>query len=247
MKNSFKAVLGILLTLSLVLVAAVPVFAAKEVNVKVDIAGEKGKVYVRLTVPAGSDISTASVSVKFDTEKLSFNKVDYISDDTIVSLTNDSKKDEGEVAANLIIADSLVEESKMFTFVFDMNESAKGDLSFDFVEAEATDSANNPVTLVFEKPAVLAVDALKPLTPDVTQGSFKPPVTESETKPAESTTAESTTEAAESTTAAAPSGGEKIPSTAVARVIIGFGIGIIMVTVAVAFMVWSQKKRKNRE
>lgn len=237
MKKSVKTIFALLLSLALILCAALPVFAAREVKVTLDIAGENGKIYVRLTAPANSDISTISAAIKFDTAKLAYDSVSYITDDTIVSYTEAAQSAEGIVKANLVIADSLTSESKMFTYVFNLADSAEGDLVFSFENIEATDSADQPVNIVFDKAATMSISDLQPLTPDVVQPEFNAPTSEEP----------SSSEAEESTTDNTGDDSEALPNTSVKIIAAGTAVGIVMLAAVIVFVVYSQKKRKTAE
>lgn len=185
-KVKFAVILSFVLALSMIFAAAVPSFAAKAVDVKVDIAGADGKVFVRLTAPEGSDISTLSAAIKYDGEKLVYSTVSYLSHDSILTST---KEGENEVAANIVLADSLTDKSKIFTYIFDVAEGAEGEIAFSFENVKATDSKNNPVAINLVGNKEIALTQLEPLTPDETQ-NFNPttepssaPETEPSTEP----------------------------------------------------------------
>lgn len=180
-KVKFAVILSFVLALSMIFMAAVPSFAAKAVDVKVDIAGADGKVFVRLTAPEDSDISTLSAAIKYDGEKLVYNTVNYLSHDSILAST---KEGENEVTANIVLADSLTDKSKIFTYVFDVAEGAEGEIAFSFENIKATDSNDKPVAINLVGNEKIALSQLEPLTPDETQ-NFNPtePSTDPETEP----------------------------------------------------------------
>lgn len=177
----FRKLFAFLLTLSVILALALPSFAVKAVTVKLDISGENGKVYVRLTAPAESDIATMSSTLKFDASKLEFNRISHLVDTSIVSLTDDKNVADGEVTANIVLADSLTEESKIFTYIFDVKDGAEGEIAFDFTNVEATDSKDEKIDITFDGAKTAVIGELQPPTPDVTQSGFEKPT---ETKPA---------------------------------------------------------------
>lgn len=172
---------AVLTALAFILVSSVPAFAAKTVKVKVEIAGSDGLLYVRLTAPASSNISTVSVPLKFDETKLEFKEMSYLDDPSIVNSTN--TENAGTVIANTVIAESLTDESKIFTYVFKVLDGAEGKCEFSFGSVKATDSANKEINIVFDGELTASLSSLEPLTPDKVQSSFEPTVpTESQTE-----------------------------------------------------------------
>lgn len=127
-KHYFSKFAAVALALALILVSAVPAFAAKTVKVKFEIAGSDGLVYVRLTAPANSDISTFSAALKYDSSKLKFKEMSYLDDESIVNSTN--AENEGTVVANIVIAESITEESKIFTYIFTPVEEMTANINF---------------------------------------------------------------------------------------------------------------------
>lgn len=173
MKNNYISKIGAaILALALILASVIPAFAAKTVKVKVEIAGSDGLVYVRLTAPASSDISTISVPLNYDASKLEFKEMSFLEDSSIVNSVN--KENEGVIVANTVIAESLREESKIFTYVFKVLEGAEGKCEFSFDAVKATDSANKAIAIVFDGGLTATLSALEPLTPDKVQSSFEP-------------------------------------------------------------------------
>ncbi len=167
MKNSqLSKILTLLLVLVFVFAMAVPTFAAKTVKVKVEIGGSDGKLYVRLTAPADSDIATMSAPLNFDTSKLDYSEVSYLTNDLVKSYTGEEKTDDGIVLANTAIATSLTKESKIFTYVFDVKEDADGDVDFSFGDIVATDSNNDPINIVIHGDLTASLDGLEPLSAD---------------------------------------------------------------------------------
>lgn len=182
MKNKYIAkIAAIALTLALILMSVIPSFAANTVKVKVEIAGSDGLVYVRLTAPASSNISTVSAPLSYDTAKLEFKEMSYLDDPSIVNSTN--TENAGTVVANTVIAESLTDESKIFTYVFKVLDGAEGECEFSFGAVKATDSANKEINIVFDGELTASLSSLEPLTPDKVQSSFEPTVpTESQTE-----------------------------------------------------------------
>lgn len=172
---------AVLTALAFILVSSVPAFAAKTVKVKVEIAGSDGLLYVRLTAPASSNISTVSVPLKFDKTKLEFKEMSFLTDDSIINSVNSENK--GVVIANTVIAESLTDESKIFTYVFKILDGAEGECEFSFGSVTATDSANKEINIVFDGELTASLSSLEPLSPDKVQSSFEPTVpTESQTE-----------------------------------------------------------------
>ena len=238
MKMKIKTIFAFSLVLVLLFVSVLPAFAAEPVKVKLDIAGENGKVYVRFTAPANSDIATVSLSLKFDADKLTYSETTYLTGNSIVSLTNDSEASSGIVKANLVIADSLMAETKMFTFVFNVNDGAEGEASFEITETEATNSANQSISLAFDGALTADLNNLAPLTPDVIAPDYSTPPTSEGTEPSSS---ETTTEAV--------GGGsiiDGIPGTG-GKVAIGIAAGAVIVVLTAAFVIAVQRKKKTCE
>lgn len=172
----------LLFTLVFILSAAVPAFAAKAVKIQVEIAGSDGLLYVRLTAPASSDISTFSAPLRFDSTKLKFEKISYLEDDSIINSTNAEKADEGLVIGNIVIAEKLTEETKIFTYVFKILDGAEGDVKFSFGDIVATNGKNEHITILTDGSLTSLLTSLTPLSPDKLQSSFEP-VKPSETEP----------------------------------------------------------------
>lgn len=173
---------AIISALILICISAVPAFAAKAVKVKVEIAGSDGLLYVRLTAPASSDISTFSAPLRFDSNKLKFEKISYLEDDSIINSTNAEKADEGLVIGNIVIAEKLTEETKIFTYVFKILDGAEGDVKFSFGDIVATNGKNEHITILTDGSLTSLLTSLTPLSPDKLQSSFEP-VKPSETEP----------------------------------------------------------------
>lgn len=172
---------AVLTALAFILVSSVPAFASGTVKIKVEIAGSDGLLYVRLTAPASSNISTISVPLKFDETKLEFKEMSYLEDPSIVNSTN--TENEGTVIANTVIAESLTDESKIFTYVFKVLDGAEGKCEFSFGSVKATDSANKEINIAFDGELTASLSSLEPLSPDKVQSSFEPTVpTESQTE-----------------------------------------------------------------
>lgn len=164
MKNKYIAKFAaIALTLILILISAVPAFAAKTVKVKVDFAGGDGLLYVRLTAPAGSDISTFSAPLSYDETKLEFKEMSYVEDPTIVNSTN--AENAGVVVANTVIAESLTEESQIFTYVFTILDGAESEFGLSFGKVSATDSNNEEINIVIDGKMAVSVSDLEPTVP----------------------------------------------------------------------------------
>lgn len=179
MKNKYiSKIAAAALTLALILISVIPSFAVKTVNVKVEIAGSDGLVYVRLTAPASSSISTFSAPLKYDTTKLEFKEMSFLEDSSIVNSLN--IENAGVVIANTVIAESLTDESKIFTYVFKILDGAEGECEFSFDSVTATDSANKEINIVFDGALTASLSSLEPLTPDKVQASFEPAAAESQ-------------------------------------------------------------------
>lgn len=173
MKNNYiSKIAAVALTLLLILISVIPAFAAKAVKIKVEIAGGDGLVYVRLTAPASSNISTFSAALKYDSTKLKFKEMSYLEDASIINSTNAEK--DGTVVANIVIAESLTEESKVFTYIFTPIEGNDGEYEFSFEKVKATNKANNEIPITFEGILEVLSSNLEPLTPDKNQTSFDP-------------------------------------------------------------------------
>lgn len=237
-KKQFTKIFSFILTLSVMAAMIIPSFAAKTVNLKLDIAGEKGKVFVRLTAPEGSDIATMSCAIKFDTSKLTYNSVSYLTDMTILSATNDKKAAEGIVSANMVLADSITAESKIFTYVFDVKDGADGEIAFDFTDIEATDSNDNPINITFDGAKSAVISELEPLTPDVVQPDFTAP---SSTEPEPT---ESKNDSEEDTTAKKNADSPIIPSTS-GRIIAVSSLGVAAVAAVAGVVIYTTKKKKE--
>lgn len=171
-KNCISKIAAAMLVFTLILISVIPAFAVKTVKVKVEIAGSDGLVYVRLTAPASSNISTFSAALKYDASKLQFKEMSYLEDDSIINSTNAEK--EGTVVANIVIAESLTEETKIFTYTFKALEGNDGEYEFSFGKVKATDKSNAEITVAFDGSLKASSSALEPLTPDKTQTSFDP-------------------------------------------------------------------------
>lgn len=236
-KANFTVIGAVILTVALTFACILPSFAAKSVTLKLDIAGENGKVYVRLTAPADSDISTVSAALKYDSNKLEFSSVSYIKDETIISATNENK-DASEVTANIVIADSLTQESKIFTYIFNVKDGAEGEVTFDFTKIEATDSSDNFLNIRFDREATAVLSELAPLTPDITQSDFNKP---SESEPVSEEPSSEETETVTSANASTPA----IPPT-MGRIITVSAVAVALVAgIAAVFIIISNKKKQN--
>ena len=233
MKTKIAKVFAVLAALTLIISSVVPAFAAKTVTLTLDIAGQDGVVYVRLTAPEGSDIATFASSISFDTSKLSYNSVSYLTGDSILTLTNDADAADGVVSANLVLADSLTEESKIITYTFNLLDGADGELVFDFTNIEVTDSNDEPINIVFDKDASINISELKPLTPDEGQ-------TEAEETTSEEAVSEEPTTEVQSQDVESPS----IPGTSGRTIAVVSAVCVIVIA-AVAFTVIYTVKRKK--
>ncbi len=229
-----RLILTLVLTISVIIMGIIPAFAVDKVTVKLDIAGNDGKIYVRLTAPENSDIATVSASLNFDKSKLDFSDISYLSGSSIVSMTDDKNAENGSVTANIVLADSLTEKSKIFTYVFDVKDGAKGELNFDFAKIEATNSNNEKLELIFDGANSVKLDEIEPLTPDVTQSDFGKP---SETQ----TAAEPESESQQSPDKADT---PNIPSTS-GRIIAFSVIGICAAAGCIGGTAYSVKKKKH--
>ena len=232
MKTKFAKVFAVLAALALVISSVIPAFAVKTVTLKVDIAGQDGAVYVRLTAPEGSDIATFSSTVSFDTSKLSYSSVSYMSGDNILTMTNDADAEEGVVTANLVLADSLTDETAMVTYAFNLLDGAEGELTFNFVNIEATDSTDGPIDIVFDKDASIIISELKPLDPEVTEE----PSTE------EAVSKEPTTEG-NAQNVESPS----IPGTSGRTIAIVSAVGVIIIAAAAGTVIYTVRRKKVEE
>lgn len=171
-KNYLSKIAAAMLILTIIFVSAIPAFAAKTVKLKLEIAGSDGLVYVRLTAPASSDISTISAALNYDSSKLKFKEMSYLEDPSIVNSTNSETK--GTVVANTVIAESLTDESKIFTYIFEALEGNDGKYEFSFGKIKATDKNNNDINIIIDGSLKVSGSSLKPLTPDKVQNSFDP-------------------------------------------------------------------------
>lgn len=173
MKNKYiSKIAAAILTLAIILISVIPAFAAKTVKVKVEIAGSDGLLYVRLTAPASSNISTISAPLRFDETKLEFQEMSFLEDSSIVNSLN--IENAGVVIANTVIAESLTEESKIFTYIFKIVDGAEGECEFSFDSVKATDSDNKEINIVFDGALTASLSSLEPLSPDKVQASFEP-------------------------------------------------------------------------
>lgn len=171
-KSILFKIAAVILAFSLVLILSVTSFAAKTVKMKIEIAGSDGLVYVRLTAPAASNISTISAALEYDSSKLAFKEMSYLDDPSIINSTN--AENDGVVVANTVIAESLTEESKVFTYIFTVVEGSVGECEFSFADVKATDKNNNEINIVFDGSLKAEISSLEPLTPDKIQSSFDP-------------------------------------------------------------------------
>ena len=236
MKNRyFVKVLAIISALVLVCISAIPAFAASSVKVKVEIAGSEGFLYVRLTAPAGSNLSTFSAPLNFDASKLEFEEVSYLEDASIVNSTNEAEADAGLVIANTVIAESLTEETKIFTYVFKILDGADGDVTFSFGDITASNSDNAPLTVLIDGSLTASLSTLEPLTPDKLQSSF-------ETTTAPSETSETTEPGSESQNQEA----NNIPNTNTKKIASISAVGVIAV-VGISGAAVIIKKKKDEE
>lgn len=172
-KNYIFKLLAVLSVLALICVCSVPSFAAnKTVKVKVEIAGSDGLLYVRLTAPASSDIATFSAPLNFDKEKLEFQEISFLEDASLRNVTDEERTEEGIVDGDIIIANSLTEETKIMTYIFKIREGAEGSVNFGFGNIAATDSNDQPITIIPDGVLSATISELEPLTPDKLQTSF---------------------------------------------------------------------------
>ena len=238
MKNKYIAKFAaVALALMLILISAVPAFAAKTVKVKVEIAGSDGLLYVRLTAPAGSNISTISVPLQYDETKLEFKEMSYLADPSIVNSTN--AENEGVVVANTVIAEALNEESKIFTYIFKIVDGAEGECEFSFGSVKATDSDNKEINIVFDGKLTASLSSLEPLSPDKVQSSFKP------TEPTEATEPSKSETETESTTKAENAETPNIPNTP--RKVAAVSAVAVAAVAAIAGSAIAIKKKKDNE
>lgn len=238
MKNKYIAKFAaVVLTLILILISAVPAFAAKTVKVKVEIAGSDGLLYVRLTAPAGSDISTISVPLQFDETKLEFKEMSYLADPSIVNSTN--AENEGVVVANTVIAEALTEESKIFTYIFKIVDGAEGKCEFSFGTVKATGADNKEINIVFDGELTASLSELEPLTPDKVQSSFEP------TEPTEATEPSKSETETESTTKTENAETPNIPNTT--RKVAAVSAVAVAAVAAIAGSAVAIKKKKDNE
>ncbi|MCR4594338.1 MAG: hypothetical protein K5761_04730 [Clostridiales bacterium] len=165
-KSKTAKISALILALALIVMMAVPAFAAKTVKVKVEAGGSDGKLYVRLTAPADSDIASMSAPLYFDTAKLDYSNVSYIESGNIVSVTGDERTDEGIVLASTVFSTSLTKESKIFTYEFDVKDGAEGDVDFTFGDIVAKDSNGDPINISIDGETTASLDSLEPLSPD---------------------------------------------------------------------------------
>lgn len=252
-KNCISKIAATMLIISLILISAIPAFAAEPTKVKVEIAGNDGLVYVRLTAPASSNISTISVPLNYDSTKLQFKEMSYLKDDSIINSTNAEK--EGTVVANTVIAESLTEESKIFTYVFKVLDGAAGICEFSFGTVKATDVKNNAVNITFDGNLKAELSTLKPLSPDKIQSSFDPTTlpeeipTESTTKviPSEPKTEANSKDTTPATTAPAKENKDKpnIPNTT--RKVAAISTASAVAALAIAVSAVAVKKKKDNE
>ena len=241
MKNKYIAkFVAVALALMLILISAVPAFAAKTVKVKVEIAGSDGLLYVRLTAPAGSNISTISVPLQYDETKLEFKEMSYLADPSIVNSTN--AENEGVVVANTVIAEALNEESKIFTYIFKIVDGAEEECEFSFGTVKATDSDNKEINIVFDGKLTASLSSLEPLSPDKVQSSFEP--TEP-TEPTEATEPSKSETETESTTKAENAETPNIPNTT--RKVAAVSAVAVAAVAAIAGSAVVIKKKKDNE
>lgn len=239
MKLKISKIFAVFAALTIIIVSVIPAFAAKTVTVKLDIAGQDGMVYVRLTAPKGSDIATFSSSISFDTSKLSYNTVSYLTGNSVTSLTNDAEASSGVVNANLVLADSLTEESKIFTYTFNLIDGSEGELSFDFTHIEATDSNDDPINIVFDKDAAILIADLEPLTPDVLQTEFG-----TATQPEESTSEEAASDEPTTAIQSQDVDSPNIPGTSGRTIAIVSAVGVIVIAAAAGTVIYTAKRKK---
>ncbi len=251
MKNSKAAkISALILALALIVMMAVPAFAAKTVKVKVEIGGSDGKLYVRLTAPAESDIATMSAPLNFDTSKLDYSKVSYLEGGNISSYTGEEKVDDGLVLANTAIATSLTKESKIFTYEFDVKDGAEGDVDFSFGEIKATDSDNNPINIVIDGETTASLDSLEPLSPDAIDNFGGDTDNETTTFPADEPIEEITEAASDSSSdsssSSATDGSNSVPNTS-RRIIAASVFGAIAAGAAAATGIVIVRKKKSED
>lgn len=232
MKTKMAKIFAVFAVLTLIISSVIPAFAAKTVTLTLDILGQDGVVYVRLTAPEGSDIATFSSTVSFDTSKLSYNAVNYMSGDSILTMTNDANADNGAVSANLVLADSLTDETAIVTYAFDLLDGAEGEIAFDFTNIEVTDSNDEPISIVFDKAASINISELKPLEPGQTD---------------EPTSEEATFE--EPTTAAGTQDVDSpnIPGTSGRTIAIVSAVSVIVIAVAAGTVIYTVRRKKVEE
>ncbi|MCH5191188.1 MAG: hypothetical protein J1F23_03395 [Oscillospiraceae bacterium] len=232
MKTKFAKVFAVLAALALIISSVITAFAAKTVTLKVDILGQDGVVYVRLTAPEGSDIATFSSTVSFDTSKLSYNAVNYISGDSILTMTNDADAANGVVTANLVLADSLTEEAKIVTYAFNLLDGAEGKIAFDFTNIAATDSNDEPIDITFDKDVSINISDIEPLPPE-----------ENDESTTEDAVSEEPTTEAEGQNAESPS----IPGTSGRTIAIVSAVGVIVVAAAAGTVIYTVRRKKIEE
>ena len=251
MKNSkLSKVLTLVFVFAFIAVMAVPAFAAKTVKVKVDIGGSEGKLYVRLTAPADSDIATMSAPLNFDTSKLDYSEVTYLNSGNVSSYTGEEKTSDGVVLANTAIATSLTKESKIFTYVFDIKDGADGDVEFSFGDVKATDSNNDPINIVFDGDLTASLDSLEPLSPDAIDDFGEDTVDESTTAAEDVTLEPASEETPSSDSSSTPSSGSNssnsVPNTA-RKIIAASVFGAAAVAAAAATGIVIVRKKKSED
>lgn len=184
MKNKYiLKIFAVLSVIALLFTASLPAFAEETVTVKTEIAGSDGLLYVRLTAPASSNISTFICYLEFDSDKLSFKEMSFLEDESIINTTKTEYLSSNIIGASTVIAEALTDETKIFTYVFDLADGAEGDCSFRFGGVQATNPAGENINIVLDGAATASLTDLEPLTPDKIQSSFEPTVpTESQTE-----------------------------------------------------------------
>lgn len=159
-KNIFAKIISFVSIVSILVVFAVPVFAANSVKLSQSAQISDKTVIVKIGVAENSGLATFAATLGYDAEKLEFASITYGAGNTNATNT----KENGKVGINMVWTEAMSVEGTLATIVFNIKPGAEGKVDLPLSVDFATDKDNADISVTASSSSVSIPKGLVPAT-----------------------------------------------------------------------------------
>lgn len=160
-KRIFAKTISLISALAMIIVLAMPVFAADSVKLSqtAEISGKT--VVVKIGISENSGLATFSATLSYDAAMLEFSSIEYTAGNTNATNT----KEDGKVGINMVWAEAMSSKATLATIVFNIKPGAEGEIKLPVSVDFATDKQDANISVT---PSTAGLNIPKGIVPATT-------------------------------------------------------------------------------